>query len=83
MSLDRFRGTLLDPQDGTGVELFYNVQVTPWLNRANSSIVSWVPCLDRVAGHPIVEVDECLGGLLIHRPRPPGACPSRPMPPFW
>jgi porin len=23
---------LLDPQDGTGVELFYNVQVTPWLN---------------------------------------------------
>jgi porin len=24
--------TLLDPQDGTGVELFYNFEVTPWLN---------------------------------------------------
>jgi len=24
--------TLLNPQDGTGVELFYNFQVTPWLN---------------------------------------------------
>ncbi len=24
--------TLLDPQDGTGLETFYNVQVTPWLN---------------------------------------------------
>jgi len=23
---------LLDPQDGTGVEMFYNFQVTPWLN---------------------------------------------------
>jgi porin len=23
---------LFDPQDGTGVELFYNFQVTPWLN---------------------------------------------------
>ena len=25
---------LLDPQDGTGVEVFYNFQVTPWLNVA-------------------------------------------------
>ena len=23
---------LFDPQDGTGVEMFYNFQVTPWLN---------------------------------------------------
>jgi porin len=23
---------LLDPQDGSGVEVFYNFQVTPWLN---------------------------------------------------
>ena len=23
---------LLDPQDGSGIELFYNFQVTPWMN---------------------------------------------------